>query len=108
MNFNLTINFNSIGDLKSFVEDIDQLEITKLKKIFKKTQISTDKRGNKTKDLHIKAKEYQSNNLNISYKESLKIVGQQIRDEKTIIKDIQEENVSDTAELIEQLTENKE
>jgi len=109
MNFNLTINFNSIGDLKSFVEDIDQMEITKLKKIFKKTQISTgDKRGNKTKFLHEKAKEYKLNNINVTYKEALKIVGQQITDEKTIIKDIQEENVSDTAELIEQLTENKE
>jgi hypothetical protein len=67
-----------------------------------------NKRGNKTKFLHEKAKEYKLNNINVTYKEALKIVGQQITDEKTIIKDIQEENVSDTAEIIEHLIENKE
>ena len=97
-NYSLTINFNDIGEIKEFVDDIDQLELSKLKKIFKKTQAGTDKRGGKTKDLHILAKEYKDNNPSISYKQALKDVGKIIRENKD--KDLE---ISDTKELIEEL-----
>ena len=32
-NYSLTINFNDIGEIKEFVDDIDLLELTKLKKL---------------------------------------------------------------------------
>ena len=70
------------------------------KKLLKKTSGTTDKRGGKTKNLHAKAKEYQSLNPNVSYKQALKSVGQQIR-EANNKKDIDQEVLSDTlAELL--------
>jgi hypothetical protein len=42
----------------------------------------TDKRGAKTKDLHLKAKHYNELNPDANYRESSKKVGQQIREEK--------------------------
>ena len=100
MNFSLTINFNELTDIKQFIDDIDQLEISKLKKIFKKSELGTsDKRGQKTKLLHAKAKEYQDLNKDISYKQALKDIGKQIRENKD--KDL--EVLSDTKELIEEL-----
>ena len=99
-NYSLTINFNDIGEIKEFVDDIDQVEISKLKKFIKKTSGSADKRGGKTKNLHAKAKEYQSNNPTITYKEALKSVGKQIREEN---KKDKQEVLSNTEELIKEL-----
>ena len=81
-NLSLTINFNDIAELKEYISIIDELEMIKLKKIFKKCNPITDKRGGQTKTLHVKAKEYQLNNPTTTYKESLKRVGEMIRKDK--------------------------
>ena len=78
--FQLVLNFSDLDELKTFIDDIESIELSKLKKIIKKT--GTDKRGGKTKDLHQKAKEYQNEHPGITYKESLKFVGLQIREDK--------------------------
>ena len=97
MNINLTINFNELSELKDFVENLDQIELLKIKKILKKStqsEVTVDKRGNKTKMLHEKAKEYNLLNPDASYRESLKKVGAQIREEKKT-------NQSETQELVD-------
>ena len=96
MNINLTINFNELSELKNFVENLDQIELLKIKKLIKKSSQSEviDKRGNKTKMLHEKAKEYNLLNPDASYRESLKKVGAQIREEKKT-------NQSETQELVD-------
>ena len=80
MKYQLTINFEDLEQLKSFVNDQEHIETIKLKKIFiKKTD---DKRVSQTSSLHAKAKEYQLLNSEIGYKDCLKIVGKEIRDNK--------------------------
>ena len=76
----LVINFDSVDELKSYVEDYEQIELSKIKKLFKK---SNDKRGSSTKFLHQQAKEYQSEHPTLSYKECLQKIGEQIRENKT-------------------------
>ena len=76
--YQLIINFDDLDDLKSFIKEQDN-ESSKLKKTIKKTD---DKRGYHTSSLHLKAKEYQSNNLDTPYKTCLKIVGKEMRDNK--------------------------
>ena len=75
----LTINFDDIDELKSYIEDYEAVQLTKIKKLFKK---SSDKRGSSIKTLHQRAKEYQKENPSLSYKQSLQAVGNQIREEK--------------------------
>jgi hypothetical protein len=75
----LVLNFDSIDDLKAYVEDYEQIELSKIKRLFKK---SNDKRGSSTKLLHEKAKQYQQEHPHLSYKESLKQIGEQIRESK--------------------------
>ena len=92
-NLSLTINFNDISSMNDFIKDLDQLELIKLKKIFKKSDKESvaDKRGGQTKILHVKAKEYQQQNPSASYKDSLRRVGEIIRKDKNenkIVEDI--------------------
>ena len=75
----LVLSFDSIEELRTYVEDYEQIELSKIKKLFKK---SNDKRGSSTKLLHEKAKQYQSEHPDISYKESLKKIGESIREQK--------------------------
>ena len=98
MKFQLVINFNDLDDLKNFIEDQEMMEIKKLKKLFKKEE-GTDKRGHQTKNLHQRAKEYQLNNPEITYKQSLQLVGKAIREDKAnITKQHQDEELSSKEE----------
>jgi hypothetical protein len=85
----LVLSFDSIEELKSYVEDYEAIELTKIKKLFKK---SNDKRGCSTKLLHQKAKEYQTENPGLTYKESLKQIGEKIRENKNNTKPIENNN----------------
>jgi len=85
----LVLSFDSIEELKSYVEDYEQIELSKIKKLFKK---GNDKRGSSTKYLHQQAKQYQSENPQLSYKESLKQIGEKIRENKNNTKPIENEN----------------
>ena len=75
----LTLLFDDIDELKAYIEDYEAVQVTKIKKLFKK---SNDKRGASTKTLHQKAKEYQKENPTLTYKQALQAVGNQIRGEK--------------------------
>ena len=55
-NLSLTINFNDIAELKEYINIIDELEMIKLKKIFKKCNPVVDKRGGQTKHYILKQK----------------------------------------------------
>ena len=76
----LVINFDSVEELKAYVEDYEQIELSKIKKLFKK---GNDKRGSSTKFLHQQAKEYQSENPTLSYKTCLQKIGENIREQKS-------------------------
>ena len=80
MTLQLTLTFQDVDELKSYIEDYESVQLTKIKKLFKKT---SDKRGSSTKTLHQKAKEFQKENPTLSYKQSLQAIGAQIREAKT-------------------------
>ena len=75
----LILSFDSIDDLRTYVEDYEAIELSKIKKLFKK---SNDKRGSSTKYLHQQAKEYQLEHPTLSYKACLQKIGEQIREQK--------------------------
>jgi len=75
----LILSFDNVEELKSYIEDYEAIELSKIKKLFKK---SNDKRGSSTKYLHQQAKEYQSQHPELSYKESLQKIGEKIRENK--------------------------
>ena len=79
MSYNLTFSFTTLQELNEFIEDQNSIEHMKQKKSKKTVD---DKRGSKTKDLHQKAKQYQSENDNIPYKEALREVGRLIKESK--------------------------
>ena len=91
----LTLIFDDADELKSYIEDYEAIQLTKIKKLFKKT---SDKRGSSTKTLHQRAKEYQKENPELTYKQSLQAVGNQIRGEKKPFESVI--GVSETAEQI--------
>lgn len=91
----LTLIFDDVDELKSYIEDYEAIQLTKIKKLFKKT---SDKRGSSTKTLHLRAKEYQKENPELTYKQSLQAVGNQIRGEKKPFESVI--GVSETAEQI--------
>lgn len=91
----LTLIFDDADELKSYIEDYEAIQLTKIKKLFKKT---SDKRGSSTKTLHQRAKEYQKENPELTYKQSLQAVGNQIRGEKKPFQSAI--GVSETAEQI--------
>jgi hypothetical protein len=61
----LTISFNTLDELKTFLDDKTTTKI-KIKK-------EGDRRGQNVKQLHQKAKQYQIEHPDIKYKECLKI-----------------------------------
>ena len=75
----LTIFFDDVDELKAYIEEYEAVQLTKIKKLFKKTN---DKRGASTKTLHQRAKEHQTQNPTLTYKQALQAVGNQIREEK--------------------------
>ena len=91
----LTLIFDDADELKSYIEDYEAIQLTKIKKLFKKT---SDKRGSSTKTLHQRAKEYQKENPELTYKQALQAVGNQIRGEKKPFQSVIE--ASETAEQV--------
>ena len=75
MKYQIIVDFENIDELKEYLNSQDKVKKTVVKK-------PNDKRGCKTSSLHIKAKEYQILNPEIGYKDCLKIVGKEIRDNK--------------------------
>ena len=77
---NITLTFNDIEELEEFTKDYRCILHKRAKKLFK---CDDDKRGSSTKDLHKKAKEYQITHSDTPYKECLRIVGKQIKNNIT-------------------------
>ena len=63
--FTLSINFNTVEDIRIFLDE-------KTKPIIKPKK-EDDKRGQNVKQLHINAKEYKLNNPDIKYKDCLRL-----------------------------------
>jgi len=91
----LTLIFDDVDELKAYIEDYEAIQLTKIKKLFKKTN---DKRGSSTKTLHQRAKEHQTEHPELTYKQALQSVGHQIREEKKPF--ISVVDISETLELI--------
>jgi hypothetical protein len=98
----LILTFEDAEELKTYIEDYEAVQLTKIKKLFKKT---SDKRGSSTKTLHQRAKEYQKENPELTYKQSLQAVGNQIRGEKKPFQSAI--GVSETAEQINETINEK-
>ena len=77
---NITLTFNDIEELEEFTKDYRGILHKRAKKLFK---CYDDKRGSSTKDLHKKAKEYQITHSDTPYKDCLRIVGKQIKNNIT-------------------------
>ena len=84
MSFNLSINFETFEQLQDFMSEFNKFKKLQEKKTNKKIDIlasnvseltkEDDKRGQHQQYYHNKAKEYQFENPHLSYKECLKIV----------------------------------
>ena len=75
----LILTFDELEELKVYVEDYEAIQLQKIKKLFKK---SNDKRGSSTRTLHQRAKDFQKEHPELTYKQSLQAIGEQIRQEK--------------------------
>jgi len=73
---NVTLLFNDVEELEEFTKDYRGILHKRAKKFFKSDD---DKRGSSTKDLHQKAKEYQTKNPETPYKDCLRIIGAEIK-----------------------------
>ena len=93
MSFNLSINFENYEQLKCFIDEFDKYKRIKDKKLLKKVdELATnsftevkDNRGRHQQKYHNLAKIYQSEHPELSYKECLRIVYKNNKNDEKII-----------------------
>ena len=66
--YSLTINFYSFDDLNDFITIYNKIN---MKNEIKSIKTTTDKRGSKTAELHLKAKEFRITHPELSYRKCL-------------------------------------
>ena len=98
MSFNLNINFNTFEELELFINDMNKYKHWKSKQEKKKEKVNhqdnqtdnqfsftNDKRGLHQQAYHYQAKLYQQEHPELSYRESLKIIYKNNKNNEIII-----------------------
>jgi hypothetical protein len=83
--FQLTLSFQTIDQLEDYISDFREWQQWKLRKMIKK---ENDGRGAHVKILHLKCKEMKEKYPDKSYRECMKIINENIKEENIISNDI--------------------